>query len=68
MNNEITAEEVAQQFVKSIQLLVAWVEKRDNAKIQRKIKPNKDDYGKHELLKAADAVKILKISKSMMFA
>ena len=31
MNNEITAEEVAHQFAKSIQLFLEWMEQRGKA-------------------------------------
>jgi len=67
MNNKITAEEVAQQFARSIQLLLKWVEQRDKVTKQDIPKPKIDEYGMNELLKAAEAAKILKIGKSKMY-
>ena len=67
MSNKISAEEVAQQFAKAIQLLLEWVEQRDKVTKQDISKPKIDEYGKNELLNAAEAAMILKIGKSKMY-
>ena len=67
MSKKISAEEVAQQFAKSIQLLLEWVEQRDKRKKEDLSRPRIEEYGKQEILKAADAAKILNISKSMTY-
>ena len=67
MSNKITAEEVAQQFAKSIRMLLEWIEQRDKVTIKDILKPKIDEYDKNELLNAAEAAKILKIGKSMTY-
>ena len=67
MSNKISAEEVAQQFAKSIQMLLEWIEQREKVKTKDISRSKIEEYGKQKLLKAADAAKILNISKSMMY-
>ena len=67
MSNKSSSEEVAQQFARAIQLLLEWAEQRDKVTTQVISKPKIDEYGKNELLKAAEAAKILKIGKSKMY-
>ena len=67
MINRISAEEVAQQFAKSIRMLLEWIEQRDQGKRKDLSRSNIEEYGRKELLKAADAAKILNISKSMTY-
>ena len=67
MSNKISTEEVAQQFARSIQLLLEWIEQREKVVTQDISKPKIDEYGMNELLNATEAAKILKIGKSKIY-
>lgn len=63
MNYELTTEEGVQQFDKSFQLLLEWIEQREIAITRDLSKPKDDEIGKHELLKAADEPRYSRLAK-----
>ena len=48
-------------------MLLEWIEQRDKRKKEDVSRPRIEEYGKQELLKAADAANILNIGKSKMY-
>jgi excisionase family DNA binding protein len=67
MNNRITRREVAKQFIIAIELLLEWIEQKENLNS----KSNREDIEKdsHEirLLTAPDVARILNISKGAAY-
>jgi excisionase family DNA binding protein len=70
MNNQITVEEVSNQFAKAIKLLLEWAQQEFQS---RKNLPDKDllDFQtpleSEKLLKAVEVAKILQVSSSKVY-
>lgn len=76
MNNQITSEEVANQFAKAIQLMLEWARQETLAPAQprsMKLMPDREREGiqilpdSKRLLKAKEVAEILQVSRSMAY-
>ena len=67
MNNRITRREVAKQFIVAIELLLEWIEQKENP--FKKPYPNNIEENPHDtrLLTAPDVARILNISKGAAY-
>lgn len=67
MNNRITRREVAKQFIIAIELLLEWIEQRENS-IERPTSNGIEESSREtRLLTAPDVARILNISKAAAY-
>lgn len=67
MTNKVTREEVSKQFIITIQLLLEWIEQRENS-IQNSKNINIEEPSRDSrLLTAPDVARILNISKGAAY-
>ena len=63
MNNRITKRQVAKQFIIAIELLLEWIEQKENSNGESTGKDVDEDSIETHLLTAPDVARILNISK-----
>lgn len=63
MNNRITRREVAKQIILAIELLLEWIEQKENSNSETTSKDYGEDSIEARLLTAPDVARILNISK-----
>ena len=59
MNKKVTSQDVAQQFGKAIQLLLDWIELRENSSLQAQTKPLDHEVYKKEIVTPLEVADIL---------
>ena len=67
MNNRITKRQVAKQFMIAIELLLEWIEQKENSNGESTGKDVGDDSFETHLLTAPDVARILNISKGAAY-
>ena len=67
MNHRITRREVVKQFIIAIELLLEWIEQKDNSKIISTSSEVEEDSVESRLLTAPDVARILNISKGAAY-
>ncbi len=67
MNNRITRREVAKQFIIAIELLLEWIEQKENSNVKSTSKDVEEDSLETRLLTAPDVARILNISKGAAY-
>ena len=67
MNNRITRREVAQQFIIVVELLLEWIEQKENSNGETTGKDVGEDSIETHLLTAPDVARILNISKGAAY-
>ena len=67
MNNRITRREVAKQFIIAIELLLEWIEQKENSNGETTGKDVGEDSIETRLLTAPDVARILNISKGAAY-
>jgi excisionase family DNA binding protein len=67
MNNRITRREVAKQFIVAIELLLEWIEQKENSNGETTGKYVGEDSIETRLLTAPDVARILNISKGAAY-
>jgi len=64
MNNRITRREVAKQFINAIELLLEWIEQKNDSNDKSTSSVVEEDSLETRLLTAPDIARILNISKA----
>ena len=67
MNNRITRREVAKQFIIAVELLLEWIEQKENSNSETTGKDVGEDSIETRLLTAPDVARILNISKGAAY-
>ncbi|MFL7894134.1 MAG: hypothetical protein AB8I56_18910, partial [Anaerolineales bacterium] len=67
MNNRITRMKVAKQFITVIELLLEWIEQKDNSNTNSNIQNSEKDTLETRLLTAPDVGRIQNISKGATY-
>lgn len=67
MNNRITRREVAKQFIIAVELLLEWIEQKENSNGETTGKDVGEDSIETRLLTAPDVARILNISKGAAY-
>ena len=67
MNNRITKRQVAKQFMIAIELLLEWIEQKENSNGESTGKDVGDDSFETHLLTAPDVARILNINKGAAY-
>jgi excisionase family DNA binding protein len=67
MNSRITRREVAKQFIIAIELLLEWIEQKENSNGESTGKDVGEDSIETRLLTAPDVARILNISKGAAY-
>ena len=67
MNNRITRRQVAKQFIIAIQLLLEWIEQKENSNANSKSENIEKDSLETRLLTAPDVARILNISEGAAY-
>ena len=67
MKNRITKRQVAKQFIIAIELLLEWIEQKENSNGESTGKDVGDDSFETRLLTAPDVARILNISKGAAY-
>ena len=67
MNNRITRREVAKQFIIAIELLLEWIEQKENSNGETTGKDVGEDSIETRLLTAPEVARILNISKGAAY-
>ncbi|UCD98179.1 MAG: helix-turn-helix domain-containing protein [Chloroflexota bacterium] len=67
MNSRITRREVAKQFIIAIELLLEWIEQKENSNGESTGKDVGEDSVETRLLTAPDVARILNISKGAAY-
>ncbi len=67
MNSRITGREVAKQFIIAIELLLEWIEQKENSNGESTGKDVGEDSVETRLLTAPDVARILNISKGAAY-
>ena len=67
MNNRITRREVAKQFIITIELLLEWIEQKENSNFESTGRDVGEDSVETRLLTEPDVARILNISKGTAY-
>ena len=67
MNNRITRREVAKKFIIAIELLLEWIEQKENLNAKSTSNDIEEDSFETHLLTAPDVARILNISKGAAY-
>jgi excisionase family DNA binding protein len=67
MNNRITRREVVKQFIVAIELLLEWIEQKENLNSNSNTESGEQDTLETHLLTAPDVARILNISKGAAY-